>query len=415
MDHESTGRPCWPFVWLWILSIAQYSYRYILQVNDPRTTDRYAATPPVLSAIKYAILLLFLSYAAFQFLRKPLRTTTHYRSVAQITGFGILALLAILLFRIAVIPGDLEETSLCAAQLLPWMASALLVPFLVNEKQSIASTFSHFERIAFWVTFLFWLTTVGLAAAGIRYPALSYPGVLLRFGGILDDPNGYACLCLLLMTIAFGMRRGAWLLRTIVYGLMIAGTLSLSGYVTAGLVCGFLVLLKAYRTKKGIARWLLLGCFASSAVFVALIALPAVYNIHHALNALGQVYTSKGSSAATHFSDLLPPENTLQSYSLAGILFGTGGFSENLYWRILANFGVVGLLVVIGLAVLWLCSGARLHERWRRSWLAWNIGVLAGSNGIAYLLTFPLSLIFWSGLALVLCERQPPAVDSPNR
>ncbi|MGH9653516.1 MAG: hypothetical protein ACRD6B_08635 [Bryobacteraceae bacterium] len=400
---EVAGRPCWPIIWLWTLSIAQYSYRYILHVNDPHTTTNfYAATPPLLSAIKYAILLLFILYAAWRFLRTPIWATPAYRMVAQMTAFGILLLLVILLVRIAIFPGDLADTYLFAIQFLPWMATALLIPFFADRKHSVIATLLSFERIAFWVTFPFWLITVVLALAGIRYPALSYPGVILRFGGILDDPNGYACLCLLLMMIAFGTRRGAWVLRMTVYVLMLLGTLSLSGYITAGVIGAILLFLKIYRTKQSAARWLLLTTLACGVAFTAFAVLPTVYNVNHAFNALGGLYSTKRNSAAVHISDLLPAENTLQAPSLSEILVGTGGFSENLYWRTLANFGVIGLLIVAGLALMWLCAGWSIRERWRRTFMAWNLGVLIGSNGISFLSTFPLGLIFWSGLALMV-------------
>lgn len=412
---DSPGRPCWPVIWLWILSIAQYSYRYILQVNDPRTTNYYDATPPALSALKYAILVLFVVYAGWRFIRAPVRATPHYRTVAQLTAFGILSMLAVLLLRIAIVPGDLDETYLCAMQFLPWMATALLIPFLANRQQSVPATLLAFEQVAFWITFPFWAITVCLALAGIRYPALSYPGVILRFGGILDDPNGYACLCLLLMMIAFGNRRGGWVLRFVIYGVMLLATLSLSGYVMAASIGAVLLFLKIYRSKQSAARWVLLTAFAGGIVFVAVAVLPAIYNLNHALNALGGLYSTKRNSAAIHISDLLPAEDTLQANSLFGILLGTGGLSENLYWRILANFGVIGLVIVAGLAILWFCAGWSIHEPWRRTFMAWNLGVLIGSNGIPFLSTFPLGLIFWSGLALVLYERERPAIASPDR
>lgn len=401
-DVNSPGQPCWALIWLWLLSIGQYSYRYILQVNDARTTSYYESTPPALSAIKYGIFLLFVFYAGGQFFRAPAWSSARFRRLAQLTAGGILILGTVLLIRAAFLPGDLAETSLCAMQLLPWLASTLLAPFFVKRKQSVLSTLVVFEQIAFWLIFSFWMLTVSLALAGVRYPALSYPGVLLRFGGILDDPNGYACLCLLLMMLALGTRHRRWMLRSFIYGIMLAATFSLTGYVTA-LIIGFcLAVFRIYRTRRSRARWLLIGTVFCGLTLTLVVLLPSMYNVSQTMAVFDDLYSTKGSSATTHLLDLLPTEATLQESSLIGVLFGTGGFSENFYWRVLANFGVVGLLVVTVLLATWCYAGFALNERWRRTITAWNIGVLVGSNGIAYLLTFPVGLIFWSTTAFLL-------------
>lgn len=408
-DINLSGQPCWALIWLWILSIAQYSYRYILQVNDARTTSYYESTPTAPSAIKYVLFLIFAVYGIARLFRRPVRFSARYRRPEQLTACGILIVGAVLLIRAVLLPGDFSDTCLCAMQLLPWVASILLVPLIVTRKHDAVRTLAVFEQIAFWLTFTFWLTTVSLAIAGIRYPALSYPGVLLRFGGILDDPNGYACLCLLLMMLALGTRRRRWILRSILYAVMTAGTLSLTGYVTALISCFCLAVFRIYRTKQAAARWLLIGCVICGLALTAVALLPSMYNLNQAMQVFNEVYSAKGSSATTHILDLLPTDATLQESSLVGVLFGNGGFSENFYWRILANLGVIGLLTIIALLTVWCYLGWGVQERWRRTFTAWNVGVLIGSNGIAYLLTFPLGLIFWSALALVLyCRRSTP-------
>ncbi len=398
-------RPCWALIWLWILSIAQYMYRYIFQVNDARTTSYYSATPIWLSALKYELLLLFFLYGAVRFIRRPFYLNARYRRLVEVTAGGILVLGTVLVVRAAVSPGDFDNTVLCGMQLMPWLAGVLLIPLIVEQSHSVVDTLITFEQIAFWTTFSFWLMTVALAMAGIRYPALSYPGVLLRFGGILDDPNGYACLCLLLAALALGFRRARWMLRTAAYGVMVAGTFSLTGYITCFTICCCLVLFRLYRAKNSKAKWLAAGCVFCAICIGAVVLYPYLYSIGQVTEAFEQIYSVKGSSAMTHLLDLAPAESTLQESSLIGLLFGSGGFSENFYWRVLANFGVIGLFVMAGLALLWFYAGCDIDERWRRTLTAWNIGVLIGSTGIAYLLTFPLGLLFWSALAFLVYSR----------
>jgi len=92
----------------------------------------------------------------------------------------------------------------------------------------------------------------------------------------------------------------------------------------------------------------------------------------------------------------------LDASSLPDLLFGTGGFSENFYWRMLLNFGWLGLFSTIALISVWFYYTVIRGARWRSPVGAWMIGVLAGCNGIGYLLTFPISLLFWSIAALLV-------------
>ncbi len=118
------------------------------------------------------------------------------------------------------------------------------------------------------------------------------------------------------------------------------------------------------------------------------------------------LYSAKTNSASAHFSSLVPEDSMLDISFPLTFLFGDGGFSENFYWRLLINFGWIGFSVVGSVLLLWLYYSLRGAARWRHSIAPWAIAVLIGSNGIAYLLTFPLNLIFWSTLALVVQEKE---------
>lgn len=402
-EAQPISRPCWPVVWLWIVSIAQYGYRYILQVNDPRTSHLYGSTPGALSALKYEIFILFAFYTIFRFSRRPVRLDQKYRTLIRITGIGLMALVAILLVRMSVFPGDLDETLLCALQLIPWIMSVFFVPLVIEREHSITRTLQAFERISFWIIFPFWLVTVVLAAFDIRYPALSYPGVLVRFGGIIDDPNGYACLCLLLLVLSVSIRAGAWKWRAAMYIVMLLGTLSLAGYATGILMCLCQLFVRLTRSRADLRSGLLKAGLACVLTFSVILILGTVVDINEIVDAMSSIYSAKSSSAKIHLSDLTPDENLLEDSSLMELLCGSGGFTENFYWRVLANFGLTGLLAVVSIVLFWSYHALWRVRRWRYSLGIWGVGVLIGSNGIAYLLVFPLSLIYWSALSLLIC------------
>ncbi|MBV9036844.1 MAG: hypothetical protein JO182_20305 [Acidobacteriaceae bacterium] len=402
-EPQSISRTCWPVVWLWIFSIAQYGYRYILQVNDPRTSHLYGSTPGALSALKYEIFILFVFYASFRFWRRPVQLNQRYRTLLQITGIGLMALVAVLLVRMSTFPGELDETLLCALQLIPWIMSVFFVPLVVEREHSITQTLQTFERVSFWIVFPFWLATVALAAFDIRYPALSYPGILVRYGGIMDDPNGYACLCLLLLVLSVSIRAGTWKWRAATYVVMLLGTLSFSGYATGVLMCLCWLFVRLARPSAGLHLGLIGVGVACVATFSAISILATAVSTDEVVNAISSIYSAKSSSARMHLSDLAPNGNVLEDASLMELLCGSGGFSENFYWRVLANFGLTGLLAVVSIVLFWSYHALWRIRQWRYSLGIWGLGVLIGSNGIAYLLVFPLSLIYWSALSLLIC------------
>ncbi len=413
-DHRVTPdtHACWPIIWLWVFSIAQYSYRYILQVNDPRLSLLYGPTPAALSAIKYEIFLVFVLYALFRFSRGPIGIRRGYRMLCYITAGSLLTLALILIIRLAISPGELDETGICALQLMPWALCIFVVPLTFGPIHSFGKTVMAFERVTFWVTFPFWLATVAFAVSGLRYPALSYPGLLVRFGGILDDPNGYACLCLFLLVLSLSGRAGAWKMRSSIYITMLIGTLSLSGYATALFMCLYLLLFRL-RSYSSPARFNVLRISVAIAVALCLItAVTALFLAAQAADGVTSLYPAKSSSAATHVSNLLPDEAMLDVSSPITLLFGAGGFSENFYWRILANFGWCGLFVTLSLVLLWSHYALSYNQRWRRSIGAWIFGLLVGSNGIAYLLVFPLNLIYWTAVSMLVWAAQQPSVTT---
>lgn len=408
-------RPCWPIVWLWVLSIAQYGYRYILQVNDPATSPLYAATPRPLSAIKYGIFLLFGVYALVCLSRRRVLLDRTYRRLLFILGCALATLSVVALIRLTLSPGDLDQTALCALQLVPWMASLVFIPFVFAPEHSLTQTLMSFERIIFWIALPFWITTVLLAAFDVRYPALSYQGLLLRFGGILDDPNGYACLCLFFLILAATARARYWKVKVVIYAVMVLATLSLTGYVTATVICIGLLLSRIVKPRGHSAASLVRQLANYVAVICLVILGIAIFETNEAVSAITSLYAAKSNSAATHVSNLLPEEDMWDASSPIALLSGTGGFSENFYWRILVNFGWIGLFAVGAVIVSSAYFALRRAGRWRYSTGVWIVGALIGSNGIAYLLTFPVSLIYWSLLGLLICTRNSDDLRSSTR
>jgi hypothetical protein len=403
---------CQAVVWFWLLGIVQYGYRYVLQVNDTGTSQSYGTTPAALSAIKYGLLLAFGAHAFFRLccMRWQIQLPNErLRGLLWLMGAVLLGLAVVIAMRLVDSGGELDrETWVCMAELIPWMTTVFLVPIVVRPEHGVAETLRVFERMSFWAAWPFWAMTVVLAAFDVRYPALSHPGVLLRFGGVLDDPNGYACLCLLWLVLCLRERTGHWKWRSAWYLVMLISTVSLAGYGMAVVMgtCWITGRLLMVRGRPG--RALRLRFIAKVGLVSLLMACAAgllgtIYSTEQAVDILDRMYESKSISAAVHLEQLTPSVDWFEDWRWIEVLSGKGGFSENFYWRVLLNFGLGGLTAVLAAIFVWFYQVFWKVRRWRSSLGAWGAGVLIGSNGIAYLLVFPLNLICWSALALVMC------------
>ncbi len=412
---ESPGRPCWPIIWLWVLSISQYGYRYILQVNDVKDSPQYGPTPAVFSAIKYKIFVLFVLYSLCRCSRRPAFVSSRYRVLGYLTGGSLLLLSMVFFLRMIAGPGELGNTVINGVQLVPWISIVFFMPLVFDERHSLARTLLVFERVVFWIVFPFWLTTVALVIFGIRYPALSYPGLIVRFGGILDDPNANAGVSLFLLVLSATFRQGAWKTRTTIYALMLLGTLSFSGYIMGLVLCGFLLVspfTKSARQFRQGALKLCAKCVIASCVLAGIVAIYEANTV--VIDAVNSLYSAKAGSTGTHISNLFPSEAMFDVSSPITALFGPGGYSENFYWRILINFGWIGFLILVSLVALWTYE-ALLHAKdWRYSLGGWAVAVLIASNGIAYVLLFPVSLLLWSILSLLVLHTANPQNTALN-
>lgn len=402
---DDTDRPCWPLIWLWICSIGQYAYRYILQVNDTKDSPGYGPTPAFLSAIKYEIFMLFALYSIWRLSRRPVFVNRRYRLLAYITGGLLLLLSAVFFLRLIAGPGELDNTVLTAVQLAPWVSIVFFIPLVFDPRHSLRRTLVAFERLAFWIVFPFWLATIALVIFGIRYPALSYPGLIVRFGGILDDPNANAGLSLFLLVLSATFRQGAWKTRAAIYGFMILGTLSFSGYIMVVVLCLGLLLAPFVKSAREFRKGAIRLCIKIAIIACVLAGIVIVYEANQPLiDAVSSLYSAKAHSTGSHISNLFPSEAMIDTSSPVVASVGPGGYSENFYWRILINFGWAGFFPVIGIVVLWTYEALLQAKQWRYPLGAWIVALLIASNGIAYVLLFPVSLLFWSMLSLLVLQ-----------
>lgn len=247
-----------------VLYLYYYSYRYVLKVNSTGTSPTYGDTPLFLQFAKYAILL-FLVCALFLF-------SFGRRSFAKPFVAGLLSLVIVLSNAYAFAFCKSSDNVIGALCFMP----ALILFFTGGpDERNALSAVS--DALVVYLNFFVIYEGVQIAAFALfgRLPALAYAtGKIseVRFGGAMDDPNGFAVLLCFFIPFACvryeGLTRAGYLFILLAFLVL---TWSMTGIALfIGLSFAWLTV-KVFlnRSKKSIAFLLAVvacGCFALAAM-----------------------------------------------------------------------------------------------------------------------------------------------------
>ena len=391
--------PAWPVVIYWLMSIAQYSFRYILRVNDTHTSGlSYSDTPWYLSGIKHVITAGFLAYCIGRMIRRRMRVQHQFDILSWLCSFSFVVGVLILGVKLASRDGVSYETFQAWLQTWPYLIIPLVLPACMRPSQAVP-TLKAFNLAAFIVTTLFWAATVYLYYAEGRYPAVSLPGQV-RFGGILDDPNGYAALLALIIVLTIALKGKLWRSRLAICIVISLMTRSLAGLVVVVVTLAAVAIQKILQSK-GLSMAVAIKVIAVLLGVVIALCVPTVQNALDAfLSEVNNTLQFKQKSIDLHLSDLTSPPDLGVNADVVDWVVGTSGVSENFYSWILINFGILGSFSYLGcvmaaIAVLANRPGISQYM------LAWAAGIIVGSAGIPYFRDFPINLLFWSAISVV--------------
>jgi hypothetical protein len=199
------------------------SYRYPLQISSAGTSATYSDTPLILQAGKFALAFPLITVSAIQWVGNSARLTRWpiFLATLFLSGFSILKIM-----------GEHDSQYLDFSF---WIFFALVLVLPVDSVtvSAIDKYFYALLIFAFGST----LIEVFLFAAFGRLPALAWEGTyFVRFGGFLDDPNGFAALLFLLMGWSHARFKG-WtrflILAGIVLSLLLAQSWTAMGFLFA--------------------------------------------------------------------------------------------------------------------------------------------------------------------------------------
>ena len=323
---------------LLILAFYYLSYRYPFQINSTGTSPTYQDTPFVLAITKYVLVLILLLY---YFMRASISQDLVKNNLSEAIGFVVVLYLFAHAFLGAILS---KNVYLLEAGLF----FVVILPIYVFRFSGISmSKLSKYVAYFIYLSIVFELLQIILFYSFGRLPALAYKdSLLVRFGSIWDDPNGFSFVItfLLAFVVYSGYRYVKKVVLILILFSMLLITQSFTGIAaTVGaFVAGNWILIffeKNKKTLKYITYSTLFGIICVASIF---------YLINTDLFA--GIMFLKSDSISEHLSVIQVLENAgpLQLLGLSPY----GLYGESGYINILLNFGFIYLLLYLSIGVI---------------------------------------------------------------
>ena len=372
-----------------LISTVYLSYRYPLQINSSTTSEVYSDTPFSLQVGKFALIFLTCCMSApFLFWKRFNRLQA-----------GILLLTVIVFtFPLVKLLGGFESRY-PEVSFWPLAALVLVIPLKGTDLQAL----DKYLKALFFFAVISDLIEVGLFLLFGRLPALGWTGSLsVRFGGFLDDPNGFAAILYLLMGWVFYRFSGKvrfFMESALVICLLLTQSLTALGFFGA-----LLVVVLAWRVVKKplFIFWIFAGC----AVLVGLL------EVTHAIEIILLMIAMKAGSANDHLS--IPWSNLAARWN-EWFFVGERSYDSYESWWVssLLSFGIVwyvGYLLLTSLLVYLVWRSFRFCQpKKEKAVLAgiflFCIYFMVGSANLPLPIIFPINFLFYL-FCFLICFRK---------
>ena len=314
-------------------------YRYPFKINGSGTSPGYSDTPLPLQAGKYiavglltAVLVLCAVRRAALLVDRSGSRSWMYAAVAM----GYVALLPAAL-------GIAYREPMSAYMVIIW-SFGLLMLFFGPDPEAVPRVLGRVCKFFGVLSVLFFFVEVTLFLAFKRLPALSYEdSLLVRFGGLWDDPNGFAFAWPLIFPILSSLRwKRLWTAAGVV-ALLATGSLTGIASVVIGYVAAVMLLLFFRATAP--TAWLRMGMVAVPAALLLGAAASIEVDWSSLIDMASAFAASKSGSVEGHLYSL-DIFRSLDAYTLLG-LTPLDVFGESAYVNWLANYGLVYVATIV--------------------------------------------------------------------
>lgn len=387
---------------LLLLSFYYLAYRYPFEISSSTTSPGYSDTPFVLQISKY---ILFLSIVFFSFIILALSPSVKLAKISYL----ILAFYVgiFYLFMTGTFYAGITRNSTYAEMIIFWLA---ILPFLLsNSYGSISIHLTPISRVLLifvYVSLLYFIVQVLLFIFFGRLPALSYAGsIVVRFGGIWDDPNGLAIMYSFTIPFIYFSKIGNIKKYSIIFLSVIGllGTQSLTGVIafSAGLALSTSLLFFVSPNKNFLIKFFVL-------CFVLFVLLFLVYIFKDYLTSVRDIFLifekfllSKKGSIDDHSSSSTSMFAASDFLTILGVN-ATEMFGESGYLSLLLNFGIFAIvayvLILVGVVIRLLYiikknkEGAGIEIYYAS--LFFTCAYMVGMTNLPYDRSFPMNLFF---------------------
>lgn len=373
--------------WLGLVLCTVYqSYRYPLQINTVGFSPTYSETPLIWQAGKYVFALPLIAMSIIRWLGNsaPLTRWPIALGTVYLSSYSLMKILG---------GHDSQYVDVFF-----WMLFALVLVLAVDTI-SIAAIDKYLWLLLVYA-FASTAIEVFLFLAFDRLPAMALPGTFfVRFGGFLDDPNGFAAILFLLMgwsnTRFEGRKRFL-----ILAGLCVCLLLTQSWTAIAF----FLAVILVYAVLA-ISKRPLLAMFVVCSLSLLILLLVHWFQ-QLPIGAFSDLLEAKEGSIEGHIFPWALWSSRWEDWAL----FGDWQYNpyESWWGAALVNFGMVWLGVYVGLILTLLIY---LRRSWARAaftvkpvyagLLIFGYFFAFGSFGLPFPLKFPINAIFFLFLFLV--------------
>jgi hypothetical protein len=372
-----------------LISTAYLSYRYPLQINSSTTSQVYSDTPVSLQLGKFALIFLTCCVSApFLFLKRFNRLQT---------GIVILTILVFISPLFKLLYGF--DSRYLDMSFWPLAALILVTPIKGIDLHSI----DKYLKVVFLFAIISDLIEVGLFLVIGRLPALAWSGSLsVRFGGFLDDPNGFAAILFFLMGWCHFRFRGK---TRFFYQLSIIICVLLTQSLTA---IGFLAILVLLAACLRLVKRPLLILHAVTLCALVIVILEAT----HAFEIISLVIALKSGSAADHLT--IPWSSLIDGWTrwlfVGGLPYE---FYESWWVSALINYGIIwyiGNLLLTGVLVYMVWRSFRSSSPGKEKAvlagiLLYCVYFIFGSANLPLAVVFPINFLFYMFCFLIVFSK----------
>lgn len=387
---------------LLLISFYYLSYRYPFQINSSTSSPTYADTPTWLQLGKYALIAAVLALAAIVNAVRGARRETISEAPFVLTRLSF-ALLAGYTITKGIVLGSTDMLVLGSGLAAGFILSGLSLKWRID-----AGRLTRVVAVFALLAIIMEAIQVFLFLSQGRLPALAYKNsISVRFGSLLDDPNGFALLVALALPVVFV----AWKSRP-VWRIVLCLALLVS-----------LVLTQSFTGIAAVVLALLAGSFALNwrrplvmAGFLILVP-PVVLGVWDYVTGsavVQSVWLTKTGSVNDHASSL----DALGAMGVADVL-GFGIPTAAIESSYVSMISSVGLPFTVMYIILGLFGVTRLHktikstQKGREIALHYGayfylIAYLIGSINMQFSQVFPVDLLYIVAICISLFKTSDP-------